>query len=158
MSCAFYISLRNPVSEIVSDFCGFVVENNLTVLAHCQHDGSPTISSLSKSALFDSCILSISTMRSLYNKKAMRVTVVYALLIVGLLIWTAYSSDSEGRALPDFIFGYPWVMATGDSPDGVMLFVALNAVSLYFLILIYIETFRYDDSARQGKQRPNRKP
>jgi len=96
-------------------------------------------------------------MRSLYNKKAMRVTVVYALLIVGLLIWTAYSSDSEGRALPDFIFGYPWVMATGDSPDGVMLFVALNAVSLYFLILIYIETFRYDDSARQKKPRPNRK-
>jgi hypothetical protein len=87
-------------------------------------------------------------MRTLYNKKAMRVTVVYALVIVGMLIWTAYSSDSEGRALPDFILGYPWVMATGDSPSGVMLFVALNAISLYFLILIYIESFRYDDLCR----------
>jgi hypothetical protein len=97
-------------------------------------------------------------MRSLYNKTAMKVTVGYVIVIVGLLIWSAYTSESEGQALDQFILGYPWVMVTGGNANGVMLFVALNAISLYFLILIYIETFRYDDSARQRKQRPNRKP
>src|ERR1700677_331588 len=86
-----------------------------------------------------------------YNKTAMKVTVGYVVVIVGMLIWAAFSEDGEGQAWSHLFLGFPWVIVTDDSPLGILLFVTLNAASLYLLALIFIESAKTEVTVRSGK-------
>jgi hypothetical protein len=79
-------------------------------------------------------------MRTFLNRTALKISAGYFALVVLALMISARSSDLEGRALGDFVLGFPWVLAIqSDSPWGTALFVALNVVSLYVVTLIFIE-------------------
>ena len=81
-------------------------------------------------------------MRTFSNKTVARLTLGYLALTVGLLIYCVFHSDAEGRAFTDLVLGFPWVLLTDDSLFGTVLFVALNSLSLYVLLLICVEAFR----------------
>jgi hypothetical protein len=85
-------------------------------------------------------------MRTLYNKTPMKITVGYFVLIVVLLIISNVWSEPEGQPFDYLVIGFPWVLAVmNDSIWGTALFVILNSLTVYFVTLIFVETFEDAD-------------
>jgi L-asparagine transporter-like permease len=88
-------------------------------------------------------------MRTLYHKIPMRITAGYVVLIVVLLIISYAESESEGRPFDYLVLGFPWALVVmNDSILGTALVVILNSLTVYFVTLIFVESF--EDTDRDG--------
>jgi hypothetical protein len=80
----------------------------------------------------------LTPMRTLYSKIAMRITTVYVVLIVVLLIISNVRSDLEGRIFDYLVIGFPWFLVImNDSIWGTALFVILNSLTVYVVALFF---------------------
>ena len=85
-------------------------------------------------------------MRTLYNKTPMKITIGYSVLIVVLLIISNVWSEPEGRPFDYLVIGFPWVLVVMNASIwGTALFTVLNSLTVYFVALIFVESFEDTD-------------
>jgi len=79
----------------------------------------------------------------------MKIAAGYTILVVVLLIISNAESDSEGRIVGYLVIGFPWALVVmNDSILGTALVVVLNSLTVYFVALILVESFKDADRDR----------